>query len=201
MVDNDAHWPAEQPTLVGRLVVLRPFRSDDVDAMASVLVDPRVARLTGSVASTAATHGGYERSILEEWYSTRATQRDRLDLAIVDRANDTVVGEVVLNDRDAANQSCNFRTLVGPTGRNRGLGTEAARLVVDHGIRILGLHRIELEVYDFNPRARHVYERVGFRYEGTRRQCLRFDDEWIDAHIMAVLADDWLANPATARSS
>lgn len=89
----------------------------------------------------------------------------------------------------------NFRTLMGPAGRSRGLGTEAARLIVEHGFRALGLHRIELEVYSFNPRARRVYDKVGFVHEGTRRDALRFDDEWIDAEVMAVLATDW---PVTA---
>jgi RimJ/RimL family protein N-acetyltransferase len=48
-----------------------------------------------------------------------------------------------------------------------------------------------LEVYAFNPRARHVYEKVGFEVEGTMREALRFDNDWVDAHLMAVLARDW----------
>ena len=74
-----------------------------------------------------------------------------------------------------------------------GLGTEATRLVVDHGFRVLGLHRITLEVYDFNPRARHVYEKVGFVHEGTGREALLFDGEWVDVHFMAVLEPDWVS--------
>ncbi|MCH8611475.1 GNAT family protein [Arsenicicoccus dermatophilus] len=35
-------------------------------------------------------------------------------------------------------------------------------MVVEHGLTTMGLHRISLEVYDVNPRARHVYEKVGF---------------------------------------
>lgn len=60
-----------------------------------------------------------------------------------------------------------------------------------HALDGQGLNRVELEVFDFNPRARHVYEKAGFRLEGTRRQALRFNDEWIDAHVMAVVASDW----------
>ena len=54
----------------------------------------------------------------------------------------------------------------------------------------MGLHRITLEVYTFNPRARHVYEKVGFVHEGTGREALRFDDGWIDVHRMSILATD-----------
>jgi RimJ/RimL family protein N-acetyltransferase len=55
----------------------------------------------------------------------------------------------------------------------------------------MGLHRVSLEVFDFNPRARHVYEKVGFRHEGTGREALLFDGEWIDVHYMAVLSGEW----------
>jgi RimJ/RimL family protein N-acetyltransferase len=182
-------WPAP-PTLTGTLLTLRPFTGDDTEAMAEILGDPELLRLTGSVHTTAETQTDVlPMDTLREWYSTRAAQRDRLDLAVVDHDGGRVVGEVVLNERDLANAACNFRTLIGPAGRGRGLGTEAARLIVDYGLRVLGLHRIGLEVYAFNPRARRVYDKVGFVHEGTLRHALRFDDHWIDAHVMAVLAD------------
>ena len=60
-----------------------------------------------------------------------------------------------------------------------------------HAFEDQGLNRVELEVYDFNPRARHVYEKVGFVHEGVRRQALLFEDAWIDAHGMSILAHEW----------
>ncbi|WP_342210831.1 GNAT family N-acetyltransferase [Rothia uropygialis] len=55
---------------------------------------------------------------------------------------------------------------------------------------MMGLHCISLEVYDFNPRARRVYEKAGFIYEGTGRDALRFDGGWVDVHDMAVIASE-----------
>ena len=55
----------------------------------------------------------------------------------------------------------------------------------------LGLHRVELEVFEFNQRARRVYERVGFVLEGTLRDALLFDGEWVDSHLMSVLEHEW----------
>jgi RimJ/RimL family protein N-acetyltransferase len=97
----------------------------------------------------------------------------------------------VLNQWDAGNRSCNFRTLIGPAGRNRGLGTEAVRLIVGYGFEQLGLHRISLQVYAFNPRARRAYEKAGFVAEGVLREELRYGDEWIDATMMSILAPEW----------
>jgi RimJ/RimL family protein N-acetyltransferase len=50
---------------------------------------------------------------------------------------------------------------------------------------------VSLEVYAFNPRARHVYQTVGFVHEGTKRHALRWQGAWIDAHLMALLTDEW----------
>lgn len=186
---------ASKPTLGGQRAVLRPFTPADVEAMGPVLADPDVLRLTGSVHTTDAATGA--RGVLDEatrrWYETRADQTDRLDLAVVDRATDRCVGEVVLNEWDPENQSCNYRIALGPTGRDRGIGSEATRLLLDHAFAATDLYRIELGVYAFNPRAQHVYERAGFVVEGRRRAALLFDGERIDEVMMAVLRPDWAA--------
>ena len=175
-----------KPTLAGARVVLRPFHDDALPALAGILTDPEVVRLTGSPAGET-----FEPSRLRAWYGTRNSQDDRLDLAVVDRAGGACVGEVVLNEWDRANASCNFRTLIGPGGRDRGLGTEAVRLIVGYGFEQLGLHRIGLEVFASNPRARRAYEKVGFVAEGTLRQVLRDGDGWVDATVMSILAPEW----------
>jgi len=128
----------------------------------------------------------------QEWYRSRADHGDRIDWAIVDRATGGYVGEAVLNDLDADNWSCSFRIALSSAANfGRGYGTEATKLAVGHAFQA-GLHRVSLEVYDINPRARHVYEKVGFVHEGTLRQALRWNGDWIDAHVMAILAEDWM---------
>lgn len=119
------------------------------------------------------------------------TASDRIVWVILDNENGAVVGEAALNRLDQDNLSCGFRLWIsGAT--NRGLGTEAVRLSMGHAFAV-GLHRVELDVYDFNTRARHIYEKVGFILEGTKREALRFDDDWVDCHVMGLLATEWLA--------
>lgn len=190
------HGPdfAVKPTLAGDKVVLRPFNDGDLPAIRAVLLDPEARILTGSVHDEAQAHApesADEAELLLDWYSTRNDQPDRLDLAVVDKATGECVGEAVLNQWDPGNESCNFRILIGPKGRDRGLGTEAARLIVGYGFEHLGLHRISLEVYAFNPRARRAYEKVGFRTEGVLRESLRYNNEWVDATLMSILAPEW----------
>jgi RimJ/RimL family protein N-acetyltransferase len=175
---------ANKPTLTGDLVVLRQVTEDDYEALAAAMDDPDVRRLTGS-------HEDVGEEKAREWYRTRKDQTDRLDLAIVDKATGVVVGEAVLNDWDPDNQSCNFRILIGPAGQGRGLGTEATRLIVGYGIEEVGLHRISLGVYAFNPRAQRAYEKAGFVVEGVLRDALLWDGEWVDEVVMSVLSTEW----------
>jgi RimJ/RimL family protein N-acetyltransferase len=185
---------AVKPTLAGELVLLRPFRAEDLPAMRAVLLDPEGRILTGSVhdgAQARAPLAPEEEERARDWLLSRNDQGSRLDLAVTDKATRECVGEAVLNDWDPGNESCNFRIFLGPRGRDRGLGTEATRLIVGYGFESLGLHRISLEVYAFNPRARRAYEKAGFRPEGVLRESLRYDGRWIDATVMSALATEW----------
>ncbi|EST38194.1 hypothetical protein N566_08790 [Streptomycetaceae bacterium MP113-05] len=188
-----------KPTLDGEQVMLRPVAGDDVAALMPMFEDEQTMRLTGS-------HGGEEldEARLRAWYGTRTDQDDRLDLAVVEKATGDVVGEAVLNEWDADNESCNFRIAFVPGAHGRGLGTEATRLSVGYGFEELGLHRISLEVYAFNPRARRVYEKVGFVSEGVLRDALLWDGKRVDAVVMSILGPEWLENrgqPAQAARS
>ena len=180
-----------KPTLTGSRVRLRPFESADVAALAPVFEDRELLRLIGSANRSDAPLRPQVPERSEQFRQWRNAQPDRLDLAVVDLASGACVGEVVLNEWDAANRSCNFRILLIASGQDRGLGTEAARLVLAHGFEQLALHRIALEVYAFNPRARRVYEKLGFVAEGTLRDALHYDGQWVDATVMSILAPDW----------
>lgn len=178
---------AAKPTLVGERVLLRPVGTADVPGLVEMLQDTESTRLTGSHADP-----DIDLERAANWYATRGDHDDRLDLAVVERAGGGYVGEVVLNELDTGNRSCGFRIcLIGPRVFGRGFGTEATRLILAHAFETVGVNRVELEVYAFNPRARHVYETVGFVHEGTKRQALRWDGEWVDAHLMGMLATDW----------
>ena len=173
---------ADKPTLTGNTVVLRPIGPQDVDNMMAALDDAEMIRLTG-------THAAFTREQIEEHCASRSKKDDRLDFAVLDRSTAEYLGDLAITDLDADNRSCGFRIALRTAVAGRGFGTEATRLVLDH-VFSLGVHRVELEVYAFNPRARHVYQKAGFIHEGTLRQALLWDGRWVDAEIMAVLATD-----------
>lgn len=171
-----------KPILRTGRISLRPLTASDADVMYASLSEPEATRLTG----TQVQH------TLEEvqFHCERiARASDRVDYGII--ADGKLIGEVVLNTIDTVNRSADFRIAIWqPDDRDKGYGTQACRLMIHHGFESIGLNRIALEVYAFNPRARHVYEKLGFVFEGIRRQALLWNGEWIDAIAMAILRSD-----------
>ncbi len=174
---------AEKPTLTGERVILRPLVAEDAEHMWRDIHDAEANRLTG-------THGTFEREQIAEWCASRADQEDRLDLAVIDRATGRWAGEVVINEWDPDNATCGFRIALAADSRDRGLGSEATRLIVDYAFDELPVNRLELEVFAFNPRAIAVYERIGFVREGVARQALQWEGTYVDAILMSIIRSD-----------
>lgn len=120
---------------------------------------------------------------------------DRVVRVVVERSSDRVVGEAVLLDHGRANRSCGFRIWISGA-RDRGLGTAATRLAVGHAFDGVGLHRVQLEVYAFNPRARRVYEKVGFVLEGHPARGAALRRRVGGPALMGMLEQDWRASAA-----
>ncbi|SIS66765.1 GNAT family N-acetyltransferase [Salimicrobium flavidum] len=176
---------SRKPNLYGKKVTLRPFHlEEDYPSIVKCLKNPVVLKLTGSDES-------FDEGKVKEWYQTRNDQTDRLDLAVIDNETDTLVGEVVLNLYEEDTHSMNFRILIGPDGRDRGLGTEATKLFLDHAFKETDLDAVTLSVFAFNPRARHVYESLGFTVTSIDKEDLEHEGEWIDSLNMTLTRSVW----------
>lgn len=191
------------------MVRLRPIEPSDADRMWESLQDPEANRLTGTTAT-------FTREQIDEWAATVAGQEGRFDWAITAGAirdgqlvSDDMIGEIVLNDLDLHARSANLRLALLPNYRGRGYGREAIfevlRFAFDgstdvDGVRHDGphLHRVSLDVLSINPRARMLYESLGFREEGRLRDVYRDGEGWADATVMSILEDEFRAGLGSA---
>jgi RimJ/RimL family protein N-acetyltransferase len=171
----------DQPVLTGDRVRLEPLTVAVLEEYLQALADPEVRRLTGS-------HADFSREAVERWLASRADEHDRADWAIVRIQDGAFLGEAVVHDLDPDNETAGYRLfLAAPHVFGLGYGTEVTRLVVDHALHGVGLHRLELEVFEHNPRAQRVYEKSGFVLEGRRREALLWEGRRYDSLVMAVL--------------
>lgn len=171
-------------TLITARLQLVPMSTEYLDQVMEGLEQDEFMRLTG-------THGTFTRDAVERFLVRVAGADDRADWAILRASDGLYLGEAVLNDLDQNNRSMNYRiSLNTPAVVGQGYGTEATCAVVQYGFDTVGLHRISLGVYAFNPRARRAYEKCGFVHEGTERDALYWQGEWVDQHRMSILVSD-----------
>jgi RimJ/RimL family protein N-acetyltransferase len=73
----------------------------------------------------------------------------------------------------------------------KGFGTDAMRILARFAFNELNLHRLTLDVFEYNPRAIRSYEKVGFVREGAHREALLREGRYWDLIYMGLLREDW----------
>jgi RimJ/RimL family protein N-acetyltransferase len=73
-----------------------------------------------------------------------------------------------------------------------GYGSDMMKLCQQYVFAELGMERLSLGLYEYNPRALRSYEKCGFRLEGrTRKETMR-EGRRYDALWMGILREEWL---------
>jgi len=179
-------WRPE--AIVGRLVILRRHRTENLRAFIKWYSDPEVARLT-RYQQTPLSHEEVQR-----FFYARVMGSDFLAMAIHDRDTDRLIGTCAFSQLDGDNGSTLFHITIGEHDAwGHGYGTEATALMVEHAFARLGLHRVALSVFEFNARAIRAYQKVGFVEEGRARQAILRDGRYWDEIHMSILAPEWEA--------
>ena len=182
-----------EPLIAHGSVYLRPADREDLPLFVRWFNDRRTSRTLGLVApmSLAMEEGWFERTVA-------AQGKDGYHFTVCLLEDDRPIGTIGLFDLDLRNGSAGLGISVGDPGdTGRGRGSDALVALVGWAFATLRLERVWLEVYDFNPRARAVYERVGFVHEGTQRHAIFREGRFVDVHLMAVLADESPPPPAS----
>lgn len=169
--------------------VLRLAKKEDAENYYEQNLNPveeEVARLTGS-----------PRVFLHDeavaFFHKCIADEERYDFLII-APDGKIIGESVINEIDWELRSANFRICIFHTENcGKGIGFWAIAQTRDFAFRELRLHRLELDVFSFNPRAIRAYEKAGFRREGVLRDAIRDGDGYADDILMAILEDEWRA--------
>jgi len=165
----------------GRKVVLRTLRMSDLDDLLEFI---------NSLVDEGA-------EILPEKRTTREAEADWLGRMLADIEKRSVIcvtgevdGKVVANSE--VRKGTGKRSHLGGLGiairdgyRDAGIGTEMMRVLVEESKKA-GLRVLRLTVFDSNLRAKHVYEKVGFREVGKVPKAIRQGDEYVDEVLMAL---------------
>ena len=70
-------------------------------------------------------------------------------------------------------------------------GTSALIGLLDHAFGPLGLHRVWVDVAEYNEPGMEMTQHVGFVLEGRLRKTHRRNNEWFDSAILGLLAEEY----------
>ncbi len=184
VVDRERWQPGE---IVGRRIVLRRHRAENLAIVSRWYRDPEVARLTRYQTRP------MPRDEVERFFQSRLLGPDSVAYAIHVRLTDRLIGLTTFSSLDPDNGSVLFHITLGERDVwGQGYGTEAASLMLAHAFERLGLHRVGLSVFSFNERAIRSYEKAGFRIEGRLRDAIARDGRYWDEIQMGALRPEWL---------
>jgi RimJ/RimL family protein N-acetyltransferase len=189
----------EGPKLIlrGRLVYLRPAERDDIPLFVRWLSDARTTEFL-------ALRSPIGLAMEERWFEDLLDHhgRDRWYFVICRLEDDRPVGSLDLREIGPTSGGAGLGIVIGdPADTSKGYGSDALRVLLDFGFGELRLERMWLEVFEFNERARHVYERLGFLHEATFRHAFFHGGRYLDLQRMAILREEWAERSGSAAVS
>ncbi|HBF41293.1 MAG TPA: GNAT family N-acetyltransferase [Anaerolineaceae bacterium] len=132
----------------------------------------------------------YNPKLVQNWYE-KGEQHEHVFM-IQTLEDDRMIGFINLGGINWAAGTGWVGIGIGDPGyRGKGYGTDAMKVLLYYAFTELNLHRIDLDVFEFNRRAIRSYEKAGFKYEGTERERIFKEDQRWDILNMGILKSDW----------
>lgn len=126
----------------------------------------------------------------EEWIRRNAISHNNLTFGI--EIEGKLIGTAGFKNIDWITRSTEYGIAIYDSSYwNKGIGTEATKLMLKYGFEYLNLNRIWLRVFENNPRAIRVYEKCGFIQEGRERQGRYYKGHYWDVIHMSILSEEY----------
>lgn len=155
----------EFPQLETPRLLLRQLRSEDAEAVLQVFGDPEVTRYYDLETMTDVARASALISLLEQ----RFAKREGLRWALVNKADQRVIGSMGFNSLTAAAHKASLGYEVARQVWGQGYATEALSAVVQFAHQRVGLNRLEAVVLPGNLASIAVLRKLGFEAEGLLR--------------------------------
>ena len=108
---------------------------------------------------------------------------------IVDHGG-SCAGYVILRGLASPNHNLELKRIV-IAEPCQGLGRSVLCAVIDKAFQEFAAHRLWLDVFDDNARARHLYRSLGFVEEGVLRECICWSERFRSLVVMSILAHEY----------
>lgn len=168
-------------------VVLREYNLDDVEDCERYTRDPEVCRyMIWGPNGPGETQAFLEQAVRDR----RANERKIYEFALVNRRDGRVAGGVGTRITNVEQREGDLGYVLRRDLWGRGIGTEAARAVLDFAFDSLGLHRVWATADPENTASIRVLEKLGMRREGILRRNVFVRGAFRDSAVYAITEEE-----------
>ena len=177
---------AEQPTLIGRHVTLRPLVLADRDALVAAAADGGLTELFFTNVSGLNDPGAFMAAIFKERDFGRA-----MPFAV-----ETPDGKLVGLTRYMRMAEAHKRLEIGGTFyaksvQRSGVNTEAKLLLLTQAFEMMDCNVVQIRTDWFNKRSQAAIERLGAKRDGVLRSHQTMDGRVRDLVVYSIIASEW----------
>ena len=140
-----------------------------------------------------ATESAYDRFVVQwplERHQAALSDPDQAHLIVETLADGKAVGYLILAGR-ASPARCIELVRIAVTDPGRGFGRAALDATKNLVFKAWKAHRLWLDVYDSNARAKRLYEAAGFLEEGVLRECVWVSGRYESLVVMGMLEHEF----------
>jgi len=172
-----------QTLLRGQHVHLTALTQDDLPTIATWYQDTEFMRLLDAKPAHPKS-----ADALCTWLEEAQKASDGYLFAVRLPEEDALIGFIELDGILWTHGAAWFSIAIGLSEyREKGYGTEAARLTLAFAFQELNMHRVQATVFSYNRRSMAMFERLGFRREGAYREFIHRDGERYDMLLYGLL--------------
>ena len=170
-------------------LLLRRFRSADLDAFVAYRSDESVARYQSWDESYSKADA--ERFLAEDSNVTPGEPGQWLQIAIEERGTGNLCGDCAVRVSAEQPRTAELGVTLAPNHQNHGIASEAVTATLEWLFGKQDIHRVYAQTDDRNKAAQRLLEKLGFRLEARLIEADWFDGEWTTPRIYALLEKDW----------
>jgi ribosomal-protein-serine acetyltransferase len=109
-----------------------------------------------------------------------------------------IVGGIGMMPIDLRNRSTEIGYWLDEEAEGKGLVTASCRVILDHCFNNMQVNRVVIRTAPGNKRSQSVAHRLGARHEGTQRQSVMIQDEFLDHEVFSLIKEDWPIPPSAS---
>lgn len=177
--------------IYGKRVILREYQEEDFRYIRKWVNEPKITDYLSDVFLY--PHSVYNTEKFLAFMMENADEKTQ-GFVIGDIQSGKYLGQIDLFKIDWKNRCGELGIVIGNLDNlNKGYGREAIDLLLDFAFNRMNLHRIELEVHDYNERGYRCYQSCGFQEEGRQRKKLFHKGAYCDKIQMGILKEEYVS--------